>query len=264
MTLKKVIIATNNNHLYSDFWPICAKAWSNIGIHPVLASIGKDDLEKGYGTIINFSEINDIPSGFIAQVIRLIIPCLFPEDVCLIGDIDMIPLNKQYFTKQIENIDNDNILIFSSDAYDENIQRYPMCYIAAKGKYFQQIIGLKDTQEKSIIEFIKYLHSLNLGWDTDEIFFGKQLHKSEFFKDVIFLKREKDYPYKVTRLDRINWEIDAIKFLRNKYIDSHLLRPLNEYQTNLYPILAFVKSGKYTFFSNLLVLARSVINKYVI
>lgn len=242
MEINRAIVSTDNNPLYYEFWPLVARAWRNIGIEPTVSVVGDVNLDYTYGTIIKMPLIDGISSGFISQVIRFIIPCFFPEEVSVIGDIDMIPLNKDYFTKNIAQYDNDNILIFSADAYKTAL-RYPMCYIAAKGKLFQQIIGLKGLELSAITAFIKDLFALGKNWDTDELFFAEQLHKSPLLKQTIFLKRGGWKPFAKNRIDRVEWRYSNIGFFINKYTDAHSLRPLHEHVNHLKGVIEYVERG---------------------
>jgi len=242
MIIDRAIVATDNNDLYYEFWPLVAKAWRNIGIEPTAAAIGGVNLNYSFGTVIKMPLIEGIPSSFIAQVIRFIIPCFFSEEVSVTGDMDMIPLKKDYFQKNIAGYSNDAIIIFSSDAYRHEL-RYPMCYIAAKGKYFQEIIGLENLRLETITNFIRDLFALNKNWDTDELFFAEQLSNSVLLKRTIFLTRGGWKPFAKNRIDRVRWQYTFMGLTTNSYIDAHCLRPLHDNLNNLRGIINYVDQG---------------------
>lgn len=263
MRINRAIVSADSNPLYYEFWPIVAKAWRNIGPEPTAAVIGNLYLDHTAGTLIKVPLVEGIPTGFISQVIRLIIPCFFPEEVCIIGDIDMIPLNKDYFTSNVADYDDESIIIFSADAYKDQL-RYPMCYIAAKGKYFQEIIGLENTEEETIKKFIQYLFSLNKNWDTDELFFTEQLHRSALLKKTIFLKRGWN-PRAKQRIDRVHWQYNKLGLILNKYIDSHSLRPLHAHTRQLKNITSYIdlgSDGKKYFYHLIKKPVRQIINSF--
>jgi hypothetical protein len=241
LIINRAIVSTDNNPLYYEFWPLVAKAWRNMGFEPTAAVIGDLNLNHSCGTIIKVPLIDGISSGFIAQVIRFIIPCMFPEEVSLIGDIDMVPLSIEYFTKNISQYDNEDIIIFSSDAYPAEL-RYPMCYIAAKGKHFQEIIGLKNTDPATIESFIKGLYALGKNWDTDELFFAEQLQRSSLFKKAILLNRGWN-PMAKNRVDRSHWKYSRFGLFFNRYIDAHCLRPMDKHIKELKNIIEYVDHG---------------------
>jgi hypothetical protein len=239
LVIDRAIVSTDNNPLYYEFWPLVAKGWKNLKIEPTLALIGDVKLNYSCGTIVTLPTIPDISSGFIAQVIRFIIPCLFPDEISIIADIDMLPLSRNYFSTNINRYADDDILVFSADAYKTEV-RYPMCYIVAKGKYFQEIIGLKNTDLASIQSFIKDLYALNLNWDTDELFFAKKLHESALFNKVIFLKRGGWNPYARKRIDRSSWQYSRVNLFFDKYIDAHCLRPLHDHMQQLSSLIEYI------------------------
>lgn len=242
MIITRAIVSTDNNPVYYEFWPLVAKAWQNIEIEPTVAVVGNLNLNYAFGTILKFPLMPEIPSDFVAQVIRFIIPCFYPEEVSIISDMDMVPLNRDYFKKNISQYNDDQILIFSSDAYKAEL-RYPMCYIAAKGKYFQEIIGLDNLRLETIVVFIRELYALNKKWDTDELFFADQLHKSTLLGNTVFLKRNGWDPFAENRIDRVKWQYSKFGLTNEKYIDAHCLRPLHENAAKVRDIFDYVEKS---------------------
>ncbi|GIR20026.1 hypothetical protein CM15mP35_02870 [bacterium] len=41
MNIDKVILSSNDNPEYLDFWPIVSEAWINIGVTPILFYTGR-------------------------------------------------------------------------------------------------------------------------------------------------------------------------------------------------------------------------------
>ena len=233
MKITKAIVATDNNPLYTECWPLITKGWKNIGnIETVAAVIGECNIDNKLGHIINFEPIEGISNAFISQVIRFIIPAFFPEEICITSDIDMLALSKKYFVDDLEKYSENSILILTADAYGLD-DKFPMCYFVAKGKTFQKLIGLDNTNNETIIAFIKKLFSLNLGWNTDESFLGKCIKNNINNFEIHFLERCRFFPFKTTRIDRSFWKVNKIKLLKNLYIDSHLVRPISKYKKEI-------------------------------
>ena len=167
-------------------------------------------------------------TGFQSQIARLYITKYYKNKVCLISDIDMLPLSKSYFVDDIQNIDNNNLIIFSSDAYPNTV-RYPMCYNAAKGEVFDQIMKFEETFE----EFAIKLDRMGLGWDTDELYFAKMVNL--FYNQSIITKLNRGWNFGVAknRIDRSKWTYDKSKLQSKGYIDSHSLRPYSSFKTEI-------------------------------
>ena len=101
MNIDKVILASNENKDYLEFWPLVSEAWERIGVEPVLIYTGNDEINLN-GHIINF-HIKGIDSTFVAQNIRLLAPALFKDENCIISDIDSLPLSSKYFQNSVRD-----------------------------------------------------------------------------------------------------------------------------------------------------------------
>ena len=62
MNIDKVILASNENKDYLEFWPLVSEAWERIGVEPVLIYTGNDEINLN-GHIINF-HIKGIDKAF--------------------------------------------------------------------------------------------------------------------------------------------------------------------------------------------------------
>lgn len=229
LKLDRVILSTDANEKYIAFWPLAAKAWKKlIGVTPTLALIADKDvkIDESLGDVIRFEPLPDIPTSLQAQVIRLLLPAYFPEDVCIISDIDMIPLRKSYFVNSIFRYPSDSFIIYRDKAYT-NTERYPMCYNAAKGKLFAEIFKINDLSE--IPGKIKHWFSKDLGWHTDELILTKKLLKWETLTNRVVRLGHKT----IKRIDRGFWAYDRKLLKKNYYIDAHLPRPYSKYKRKI-------------------------------
>lgn len=180
-------------------------------------------------------KIENIDTGFQSQIARMYVTKYYEEKICLTSDIDMLPLSKKYFTETIEKYNNDNLIIFSSDAY-QNVNRYPICYNVAKGGVFNEIMSFENTFE----EYCQKLHKFGLGWDTDELYFGQKVNTFINQDKIVKLKRGWNPTSAKNRIDRSNWSYD-VKMLQNgEYIDSHSLRPYEEHKNEIDKIIDYL------------------------
>jgi hypothetical protein len=99
LELKRVILATDENPMYIDFWPIVAPLWKAMGFAPTLALIAHSEckVDTSLGDVIRFEPIAGIPTSLQAQVMRLFLPIFFPNEGCILSDIDMLPISASYF-----------------------------------------------------------------------------------------------------------------------------------------------------------------------
>ena len=99
MKIDTVILSSNDNPNYVQFWPIVSEAWSLMGLEPILIYTGEKKLNLK-GNVINFN-VKNLDSSFVAQNIRILYPSLLDNRTCLVSDIDNLPLSKNYFVDSV-------------------------------------------------------------------------------------------------------------------------------------------------------------------
>ena len=232
MKIDKVIFAKNENPLYENFWELTSEiCLKKLGVTPVLFNITDNDsefYEDKYGLIKNIKKINGVDTGFQSQIVRMFGTKFFQDEVCLTSDIDMLMLNRHWFVDKVKDLDNDSFVIYSSDAYDNQHVRYPICYNAGKGSIYTQILKLNTSFE----EYSKRLYSFNRNWSCDELYFTHMLKNSNYDK-IVKLERGWNPITKIAinRIDRVDWKWDEANM--DKYIDCHCIRPYNEHKDEL-------------------------------
>lgn len=234
MKLHRVVMATDANPEYYQFWPTVAKRWASWGITPtlVVVSEAKLDIDESLGEVIYHTPTDDIPTAQQAQVIRLFAAASH-TGVSLISDIDMLPLKKEYYMDLVDSVDENSMVIFSSDAYlpeDPAFPAYPMCYLAARGDNFKETIG-GDIQDFN--HLIKDWMAFGHGWHTDEKVFYHKLKMWSRQERIVKLKRGFNVssdPIMIARIDRAsNSQYEDGLINNNYYIDYHMPRPYEQY-----------------------------------
>ncbi len=170
--INRVILACNNNPKYTEFWKPVAYHWRVYHkITPTLFFIGTDEEAK---KLIDFScgdviVINNLSSNvstvFAAQVIRLLGPGLFPDDVCIVADIDMFVLRTDFFPSYLKFVPMDSYL--QLNRYDSSVGYASMCYNIAKGSTFLELFGQCDTIEKITFQLQDWYNRISI-WSSDE------------------------------------------------------------------------------------------------
>lgn len=188
MKIDKIIFSCDG--AYYPFWePISEVVSKVLKVKPVLFFINDheetDFYESNYGLVKKIKTIDGISSALLGQIYRLYGTKFFQNEVCLISDIDMILFNNKWLENHLTPIINeDSLVLLNSDAYDSSRPeclnsktRFPMCYLVGKGKIFNKIVNL----DRSFEDFAKEIHSINAGFDSDEIFFSSKFieHKDE-------------------------------------------------------------------------------------
>jgi len=229
-----VIFSSDRNPDYCQFAPIVTEFWNHIGFDTFYGLVGSEE----------FPKIPNVKSSLQSQILRLYATKLFPDRVVLVTDIDMLPLNKDYFLSRLPT-SHDQFSIYSSDAYlnDEFPivgNRYPICYLAAYGKTFSSVV-LEDENE-TWENFVNRLNSLNFGWNTDELYVSEKINLSQYEKLYYTrgfldpLKPGLDKPGQIIgRLDKNYWCVESIE-----YVDAHCPRPYSTYKDSIDKLKSFI------------------------
>lgn len=234
LKIDRVILTSNDNPMYLDFWPLVAKAWKQIiGIQPTLFLISDHyiEVDETVGDVIRIQSIPGVKTSTHAQILRLVAPIYFENEVSIISDIDMLPLNRDYFIKSVADISDEKFVVYRDKGYGENSNRFPMCYSAGKGYLFKSIFNINGIDEipNKIKQWIQEWHAKrpNEEWETDEVTMFKYLHAWKYLKSrCVFLHHTSMLPQ---RIDRSDWRYDKEKLKNNYYIDAHMVRPLQKY-----------------------------------
>jgi hypothetical protein len=226
------VILSGDKPFYLDFWPYAARAWKQLlGIKPTLVIIGDHKVDTSLGDVIRFKPIKGVPTGLTAQVIRLLLPALFPNDVCIISDIDQLPIKASYFRDMIASIPVNKFVIYNDKAYKKDTKRLPMCYCVAQGKTFAELFNLKSPQD--ISRKIKKWNSYNHGFFTDEqILYNYIKHWKDSRKRCVKLGDGLG-PRDKRRINRNRWKYDPALVKKGFYVDAHLLRPYKTHKKEL-------------------------------
>lgn len=220
-----VFISSDNNPIYRDFFPICKKFWKHIGFIPIHLKIGSKQ----------FPIVPKIPTSFQAQIVRLYASKFYPNDIIITTDIDILPLSKNYFIDKLPKNEKE-VIVYTSNALSENGEdRFAMCYISSYGKNLSKIV--LENENETWIDFVNRLNSLNLGWNTDELFITEKIKESNYNKILHKRVRDESGFLFVDRLSRKNWKINKNNF----YVDAHCPRPYAKYKEEIDSLFQFIK-----------------------
>jgi len=238
--IDRAIVSTNTNPMYLDFWPVVAKAWKKMGITPTLALIADDDvqIDESLGDVIRFKPIEGVSTAVHAQTIRLLLPAYFEDDVSIISDIDMLPLNKEYYVDSVKECPENAFVVYRPNPYP-NQNLISMCYNAAKGSTFKEVFQINSIEDIPVI-VKKWSTALKNNHMTDEILLYHYLHKwKDYSARCVKLEDKLDG----RRIDRGDWQYDIKKLKQNYYVDSHMLRPYKKYKSEIDELATHIGLG---------------------
>jgi hypothetical protein len=207
MKVEKVIFASDDSH-FLNFWPLQAKICKEIlNIEPVLFHITEEESDfynDGYGLVKKIKKIKGINTGAQAAIGRMFFTKYFPNEVCVVTDIDLLLIDKNYLQNQIQDFEKESIVLYLSDAYDINrtesknylsqshfpfIQEmYCYHYNAATGETFNKILNT-DCTFKEYLNKHQQIGNKDLFWGVDEFYFASCINDKNHKVKIHKLKR---------------------------------------------------------------------------
>jgi hypothetical protein len=223
MKVDYVIISSDDNPLYKDFYPIVAKKWFELGFKTYYINITDTEnesiCENKWGIIHYMKPAKGLSTGLQSQIVRLFSSNIV-DGVLMMSDIDMLPINGTYFRNYLDELTEDNVLIYSGQPYTD-VPFYSMCYVVSKSKNLRLYLGIENMNFQEYCDLLG--NNYKQAWNTDENF---MYDKFQNFKDKLIIKRDRDFS---KRIDRSRWGYDVNLLKKGYYIDSHLLRPYDKY-----------------------------------
>ena len=253
MKINRVILSSNANPTYADFWNPLSKVYSEkFGISPTLVWMGTEEEAKEFNISDEYGEVIYQPFHPDFHIPWQTTWALFwatqfyPEDVCIIMGIDQVPLSNRFFNK-VHPLSDDDYAMLIADAYrphfwDLEGSASPSSYHVAKGSTFDKVHQfegdwLKEAEKVHASGVKGFWEDTEGRWGIDETYSCKKLRADhgvtihsfngfgELVEHRIECERHKETPYDVDRL-RSGW-----------YSESHLCRPFGnhvEYITKLF------------------------------
>ena len=244
MKLDCVLTAVNEHELYIDLIPLFIKFWNklypevDVKIILIANSIPEEYLCYK-DNIILFEPIETVSTAFTSQFIRLLYPSLLDyKNGLLITDIDDWPMNRHFFTKNIEEFPDDKWINMRNWTGPNQIS---MCWQVTTPKIWKEVFqvhSLEDVKEilLNVSNKVSYVDGPGKrGWYTDQIYLHeKVMDWNKKTKNYVFLH---DNNTKFRRLNRdhfrINNPVTCNNITNGEYSDYHCLRPNSKhFETN--------------------------------
>jgi hypothetical protein len=259
----RVIVSSDDSH-FIDFWPIVCKSWEKyfpkvkISLAFVTDRIEDDDLIKRikkYGDVHLFPIVGGIPTPNLAKMARHILAGRFGQEICMIEDIDTIPLQQNFVIDRLSKREVGKLLFIGREVYKGNGTdegKFPISNITGESFLFQKIVnphnlsdedlfkswcGIKVFDHKESIDNIPDLS----GWKgfSDESLWRVLLHNHGLDEEqYCFIERGVDiHKYWI---DRSWWVIEQNMLVNDKYVLCNFLRPFGDNYHLIEPIVKYI------------------------
>ena len=267
MKIDIVTLSSDSSKMYYEFWePISKLLKTKFNIHPVLLFCGGDDIQlsEEYGDVHKVNTVDGVGDYHSATWGRFWITSKYQDKICMVGDIDMLPLSHKFFVDDVEKYEDDDYVHLNAgwyyngdtEAWKKQYNLLSAYYHLAKGKTFNDVYEFEENFADEMRKFetpdytgkdkgtagppgyayhpeshLRYASVDNGGkWGQDE-FYSTELLRQYYTrggKVVTESKIEKNQ-----RIDRSNWKYIPDLVQSGFYVDSHALRPYSEYKEHV-------------------------------
>lgn len=258
-----VTLSCNDDPIYWEFWNPISKQWKQqFGIHPVLFYYGKDNpnLSEEHGTVVYYDVLEGVPDYVAATWGRFWVTKFFPNRMCLVSDIDMFPLSRQFFLGTEESSDAythlnaDAYHVGNFDCWKSDGVTVPVCYHLATSEMLKTVYDFSDSFADEMQKLLNRDYSeyksgfastpeshlqkasaANGGmWGIDEMY-SSSLMREYFRRGGIVNTGQRILPQNRLCRSRIGSQLPA--FGAGTHIDFHSVRPYNTYAADIQLLL---------------------------
>ena len=121
MKVNRVILVSNNNRLYSDFWNKLSFTYKEkFGVNPTLVFFGSKEeikllnLSEKYGNIILEKKVDGVADWQYTWALFYYTK-FYPDDTCIVMGIDQIPLGTYFLKDCIQDISDEKYVMLIDD-----------------------------------------------------------------------------------------------------------------------------------------------------
>lgn len=243
--IERVIYVADDTH-YQSFWPYMSLVIKHVfQAEPMMVRVSawmdESDWQPSFGGMMKVIRgAPGVPLSIQAQCHRVFAAREFPDDVCMLSDIDMFSLQSDHYNKYLSGTQDNDLVLIGSDCYDLsrpevsrnagvndirhfegtgtgvlcNATRFPICYLVGKGDVFKQLVdGWGDNWNDYVNKvFTQYNPDGFRGAarDTDEVHVSDVIVNHDHGLNVVC--RPRGYSsnfYLNDRIEKSHWFSDA-------------------------------------------------------
>lgn len=266
----RIIVSCDDSH-FKDFWILVSKAWNKyfpskkISLAFVTDRNDSDELVikmRNYGEVHLFPVIPGIPSANLAKMARHILAGRYGNEICMIEDIDTIPLQKNFVERITSNREIGKFLFVGREVYnDYDIRdrgKFPISNITGESYLFKKIVNPNNLNDIDLFNSWKdvniFDHKESIsnipdltgnGGFSDESLWRVLLYNSGLNDDnFCFVRRDVDI--KNDWIDRSWWNINENKLKSDGYVICNFIRPFIDNYQLAEPVVKYIFGDDYT------------------
>ena len=240
----RVIVSSDDSPHFLNFWPCVSRAWLKFfGIKPTLALVtSRPDSHplisrlRHFGEVYRIQQIPGIPVPNQAKLARFVLASQMGDQVCMIEDIDTIPLQSNFVEGLAKRRKLQKLLaigheVYHADGYSNSRGKFPISNMTAEGWLFQKLINPKELSDSELVESFVGTRVFDLKEDisnepslfSDESLIRALIEINDL--DHIVQKEVRGVNPLTDWIDRSWWNIDEEKLHSGRYVACNFLRP---------------------------------------
>lgn len=223
----RVILSTNNDPRYMEFAELTPHAWRKF-------------FPECQVTLVRVSAPPGIPSSSWAKLARYAAAMETPDEVCLIHDIDTVPLQRQYTLDLLGRRQPGHLLCVGREVYADSVHRgkFPAGHCTGEGSLFRALL---EDYEPGLPQVFDHKEDVRSSRFSDESMMRAQLHRHP---EVPRQHVERGVDIHADWIDRSWWKVDVEKLWAGGYVECNMLRPWSEHEEEMAPVVEYIRGDE--------------------
>lgn len=159
-----VILSTNENRGYYEHLPLVVAAWKHffpsckVKLAYITNQLSDNKLYEQFSQVadevVMYQEVAGVHSANFAKMSRYILASDQGDDVCIIHDIDSIPLQSLYWQDLFKSFERDKLLCVGHDVYEGTPHegKFPASSMMGTGHIFKHLVNPKGLDITSLFQ----------------------------------------------------------------------------------------------------------------
>ncbi len=243
-SVDRVIVSSDDSPRFLNFWPCVSRAWLKFfDIRPTLALVTNrsegDSLVsrlKQFGEVYIIKPVPGIPIPNQAKLARFVLAAIMNNQVCMVEDIDTIPLQSTFIEDLVKYRKPHKILAVGHEVYDVETSgrhrgKFPISNMTAEGYIFQRLFNPRSLGDSELIS--SFLGACVFDSKEDVANHPAYFSDESLIRALIYQNKLEYLVQKVSRnvnpltdwIDRSWWHVDVSKLNSGGYVACNFIRP---------------------------------------
>lgn len=256
----RVIVSSDTNPKFIQFWPIIQAVWPALFRVPVTLALVVDEADRTAvglpGDVLVLPVVPDIPKANQAKMARYYAAAMhgWSREVISTNDIDLLPLQTAYLTDLLAKRPEDHLFTLGTELYrGTEAGKFTAGYLTAERGVWERLVNPGrlpwDAFVRSFAGHCVLDHKEDIARDvfhedpdtfSDESLLRARLHVT----GLPAYHAPRGYGVYTDRaVCRSAWNINPAKLADGTYVEAHLLRPWCQHRDAIQPLLNHLGLG---------------------